>query len=424
MRRLFTGAAACLVLAACADSPGTAPTDVASAAKIPTTRPAACPTGTTGAEGTLPGSDALFLICVPPGFDAATGSLVVYSPGYVPPQFPLAIRDDELGGTPVSSIVTGLGFAFATTSYRANGLVVVDATHDVQRLVAQFRELYGPVGGKVFGVGASEGGLITVLAAERQPQLFDGALALCPPVGSFERQLDYFNDFRTLFDAFFNQPGQPPIIPGSVVAVPLEVTATFATEFQAFTASGGTIIGPFIGQLLTALQANPVVTGQFLTAAGLGYLLQQPPATIGFTVIRLLSYNLLGSADAQQFLGGQPYDNSATDYGAPGPDALDLLVARFTADQPAISHIRAKFETTGRLKVPVVTLFNTEDPVVPFFHQALFQAKVDAAGAADLLTQRTSAVAFGHCVFAPGEAESAFGLLVSEVGSTAVAAVR
>jgi hypothetical protein len=69
-------------------------------------------------------------------------------------------------------------------------------------------------------------------------------------------------------------------------------------------------------------------------------------------------------------------------------------------------------------------LFNTEDPVVPFFHQALFQAKVDAAGAADLLTQRTSAVAFGHCVFAPGEAESAFGLLVSEVGSTAVAAVR
>jgi hypothetical protein len=68
--------------------------------------------------------------------------------------------------TGISLIATSLGFAFATTSYRANGLVVVDATHDVQRLVAKFRELYGPVGGKVFGVGASEGGLIIVLAAE------------------------------------------------------------------------------------------------------------------------------------------------------------------------------------------------------------------------------------------------------------------
>lgn len=426
MRRLLSGAAACLVLAACADT-STAPDPVpavAALAKIPTGTPAACPLGTTGAEGTLPGSDALYLICVPPGYDASTGSLVVYSPGFVPPQFPLVIRDDEIGGRPVSAIVTGLGFAFATTSYRSNGVIVVDATHDVQRLVAQFRELYGPVGGKVFGVGASEGGLITVLAAERQPRLFDGALALCPPIGSFRRQLDYFNDFRTLFDAFFNQPGQDPLIPGSVVAVPPEVTSTFATEYQAFTASGGAVIGPFIGRLLAALAANPTVTAQFLTAAGVGYLLQQPPATIGFTVIRVLSYNVLGSTDAQQILGGQPFDNSATDYGAPGPDALDLLVARFTADQPALSHMQAKFETTGRLTVPVVTLFNTEDPVVPFFHQALFQAKVEAAGAADLLTQRTSAVAFGHCVFGPGEAEGAFGLLVSEVGTAGVIAAR
>lgn len=419
MRRLLLGAAACLSLAACADS-ATDPTNSISPSQIPTSTPSACPAGTSGAEGTLPGSGALYLICVPPGFTAGTGSLVVYAPGYVPPQFPLAIRDDELGGSPISAIVTGLGYAFATTSYRANGLVVVDATHDLQRLVARFRELYGPLGGQVYGVGVSEGGLITVLAAERNPRLFDGALALCAPIGSFRRQLDYFNDFRVLFDAFYNQPGQPAVIPGSAIAVPPDLTAAFAAEYQAFTASGGTVVGPLIGQILAALAADPARTGQFLTAAGLGYLLQQPPAVIGFTVIRLLAYNLLGSTDAQQFLGGQPFDNVGTDYGAPGPDPLDALVARFAADQPALSHMAAKYETSGRLKVPLVTLFNTEDPVVPIWQRDLYQAKADAAGAAALLTQGTSSVAFGHCVFAPGEAESAFALLVSRVTGVAV----
>ena len=154
MRRLIYGAAACLTLAACADST-TDPTAGISLAKVPTTTPSACPAGTTGAEGALPGSGALYLICVPPGFDASSGSLVVYAPGSVFPQEPLAIRDDELGGTRVSVIVTGLGLAFATTSYRAKGLVVRDGTQDLQRLVALFGELYGPLGGAVYGVGAA-----------------------------------------------------------------------------------------------------------------------------------------------------------------------------------------------------------------------------------------------------------------------------
>jgi len=80
MRRLVYGAAACLTLAACADST-TDPTAGMSLAKVPTTTPPACPAGTTGAEGALPGSGALYLICVPPGFDASTASLVVYAPG-------------------------------------------------------------------------------------------------------------------------------------------------------------------------------------------------------------------------------------------------------------------------------------------------------------------------------------------------------
>jgi hypothetical protein len=139
-------------------------------------------------------------------------------------------------------------------------------------------------------------------------------------------------------------------------------------------------------------------------------------------VIRLLAYNVLNSTDAQEVLGGQQFDNLTTDYGAPGPDPLDALVERFAADQAALSHVRAQYETSGRLEVPLVTLFNTQDPIVPIFHRELYQAKVEAAGTEAFLTQLTSSVTFGHCTFAPGEAESAFALLVSEVAGAAIAA--
>src|SRR5918995_937183 len=136
---LLTG----VILAGCMDPPTSSDSlavDNPQLRPIPTGTPAECPTGTTGASGTLPGSGALYLICVPPGFDPSTGDLVVYAHGTVPPQAPLALPNDRIAGVPVSEIVTGvLGLAYATTSYRANGLIVVDATQDLQRLVAKFR---------------------------------------------------------------------------------------------------------------------------------------------------------------------------------------------------------------------------------------------------------------------------------------------
>ena len=78
-------------------------------------------------------------------------------------------------------------------------------------------------------------------------------------------------------------------------------------------------------------------------------------------------------------------------------------------------------ETSGRLEVPLVTLFNAQDPSVPIGHRDLYQARVEAAGVEDLVTQLTSGVAFGHCTFAPGEAEAAFALLVSQVTGPMVA---
>ena len=399
-----------VMLAGCMDAPSSSnPPDIVGSdlRTVPTGRPDECPPGTTGASGALPGSGALYLICVPPGFNPATGSLVVYAHGSVPPQLPLALPDDEVGGASVSQIVTSiLGLAFATTSYRQNGLVVVDATRDLQRLVAKFRQLYGPIGGKTIAVGASEGGLIATLATERHPQLFDGTLAACAPIGDFQRQINYFNDFRLAFDFYFAPIlAQSGIFLGSPIDIPDGVIAAFGTPSQP---------GSLALAIAQAVLTHPQATNALLAAADIPLQLgvSDPNEVVEF-ILRLLAYNILFTNDAQEVLGGQPYDNVAPADDDRVIDGLD--VPSFAADQPALSHLRAKYETSGRLTSPLVTLFNTSDPIVPSWHEQVYRAKVIEAGATAFLVAQIGSSQFGHCEFTLQQVLGAFGALAQAV---------
>jgi pimeloyl-ACP methyl ester carboxylesterase len=214
VRRLAIGPALALAVAAagCADAPTSPAPPARPAARTQadvTPQSTACPPGTQSSSGALPGSGALYLICIPPPA-AWNGSLVVYAHGYVNPFDPVAIQDDVVGGLTVSQITTGLGFAFATTSYRNNGLIIFEGEWDLLRLVQTFRQVSGggQVPGLTLAVGASEGALIALLATERFPQLFDGTLALCGPLSDLGIQLNYLDDFRVLFDWFFPASSQ------------------------------------------------------------------------------------------------------------------------------------------------------------------------------------------------------------------------
>ena len=96
------------------------------------------------------------------------------------------------------------GYAFATTSYRKNGLAVKEGLADIVDLVEVFKtQLAKQSTGRVYVIGASEGGLIATLAAEKYSKTFCGGLALCGPIGDFRGQLNYWGDFRVLFDYFY-----------------------------------------------------------------------------------------------------------------------------------------------------------------------------------------------------------------------------
>jgi pimeloyl-ACP methyl ester carboxylesterase len=364
-----------IALAACGGGDdGQAPVDEGEA-PVP-----GCTTGTTS-------GGALTQICFPAEWN---GDLILYAHGYVQPDAPLAIPDNLIGGTPVEDLINAAGYAYATTSYRANGLVADIAVDDLVLLEELVRRTVRPDPLQIYLVGVSEGGLVAALAAEKQPGRYTGALAACGPIGNFARQIDYFNDVRVVFDYLF-----PGVIPGSPIAPPDEVRANWTATYAPAVAAA-------VANDPGAALDLATVTG--IPAEGLD------PVTLGEAVAAVLWYNVLGTGDAQNRLGGQPYANEDRVYQGSSDDAaLNSGVARFTAD-PAARAALERFETSGDPSAPISIIHTTGDPIVPFFHQPLYADKVAAAGRSELLDRR-DVERYGHCAFTSSEILAAFGAL-------------
>jgi hypothetical protein len=367
--------AAAIVLAACGDGEGGQGVVDEGEPPVP-----GCTDGTTS-------GGALTRVCFPTEWN---GDLILYAHGYVQPDEPLTIPDDLIGGTPVEDLINAAGYAYATTSYRANGLVADLAVDDLVQLKELVRRTVRPDPLQIYIVGVSEGGLVAALAVEGPLDPYTGVLAACGPIGDFARQIDYFNDVRVVFDYFF-----PGVIPGSPIDPPAEVRAGWTATYAPAVAS--------------ALANDPGAALDLATVTGIpaeGIV----PADLGEAVADVLWYNVFGSADAQERLGGQPYENEDRVYQGSSEDAaLYAGVARFAAD-PAARAALGRFETSGDPSAPISIIHTTGDPIVPFFHQPLYADKVAAAGRSELL-ERSDVERFGHCAFTTSEILAAFGAL-------------
>jgi pimeloyl-ACP methyl ester carboxylesterase len=346
-------------------------------------------------------SGALYRICFP---DSWNGDLVLFAHGYVAPQQDLEIPEEMAGGQPASPLVTGMGYAYATTSYRANGLVAADAVEDMVQLADTVDARYRPDPARRVVVGFSEGGLVATLSAERHADRFAGALSGCGPIGDFSAQLAYIDDFRVVFDYFY-----PGLLPGDALNIPDSVRERWD--------------GLYIPAIVVALAAKPDAARELLEVTG-APVAGTDLRSIAETTIGLLWYNVFGTADAQQRLGGQPFDNTDRVYSGSSDDAaLNAGVDRFRADPIALPGL-ARFATSGALSVPVVNLHTTGDPIVPFSQSALYVAKVQSAGSTSRFTQ-INVDRFGHCTFEAPELLGAFSRLWEQIGPrpTAVTAL-
>lgn len=339
-----------------------------------------------------------YLICLPTD-RPWNGDLIIFAHGYVAPQESMFKYLEQLllqDGVTIPGLANTLGYAFASTSYRKNGLAVKEGVQDVDRLLTFFEQNVGPAG-RVYLVGASEGGLVTTLGVEQKPDRFDGGLALCGPIGNFRSQINYWGDFRVLFDYFF--PAHQ--IPNNAVDIN---EALVWPNWDAISQAIG-------GAVLTDSAA-----GVQLLRTSRAPIDPFDPMSIVTTTVGILSYNVFATNEGKIELGGQPFDNSRTWYSGSTRDwQLNRSVARFRADTAALIEINANYQTSGRLTNPLVTMHTTGDPIVPYWHETMYTAKTLLTGS---FFKRVNIpiVRYGHCNFTSTEALVGFVVLVIRSG--------
>lgn len=379
LRAVLAGAIICLSLAMPAVAQSTKPTFAT---------PGPC------IEGTLPGG-ARSLICVPR--ERWNGNLVVFAHGYVAPTAPLAFADLTLpDGTRLPDLIQQLGFAFATTTYRQNGVAILEGVDDLLELVKAFPVVQHGPPARTFVTGISEGGLVALLAAEQRPDAFDAALSTCGAVGGLSFQINYVGDVRVLFDAYF-----PGVLPGSAFDIPASLQTNWDRVFAPAVA--------------TAIRNAPSRARELLTVARVPHDARDV-AAITSTVVELLWRNVSGANDWRQKLGGNAYDNRLRWYAGSSNDAsLNLRVKRVDADLAALIKLQ-QYTPRGDIRVPVVTLHTTGDPIVPYAHQLLLTARARPSGRGRLVP--VPSPRFGHCAFQTSEYLAGFALMLGAGQST------
>lgn len=356
-------------------------------------------------EGTFD-TGATWLICMPARIGIEwNGDLVVYAHGYVSPipQRPPELPADQYvlpDGTSIPNMINILGYAFATTSYRTNGLAIKDGVADLVQLVEYFGSQHPSLSRHTYLVGASEGGLVTARAIEQRPGKFSGGVAACGPVGDFQKQVNYLGDLRVVFDYFY-----PGILTGSAIKIPDSVISNWP-GLQA--------------TIPAAMVANPAAAMQLLNVTQAAVDPADPTSPMK-TVLGVLWYNVFATNDATAKLHGNPFDNWGRIYsGSLADGALNAGVERYKATKAAPSQISNHYQTNGNLSRPLALLHNTLDPVVPYWHETLYAEKVGLNPNYMLFP----VARYGHCNFTSSEIMAAFQWVVLKSGGLPFAATQ
>jgi hypothetical protein len=343
------------------------------------------------------GHPATYVISIPPE-SCFNGDVIMFAHGYVPIGSAPGTWTSQLAlpdGTSLPALVNSLGFGFAASSFSRDGLAIVDGIGDTKALADLVRTRPGVR--KIFIAGASEGGLIAAKSIENDPS-YAGGLAVCGPVGSFQKQLTYFGDVRVLFDYFF-----PGIIPTAWTQPAIHIPES---EMAAW---------PTIeGNIRRAVNSNVLTTLQLLATAKI-------PIGLSFSnaadaIAGAIWYNIFATNNAIDVLGGNAYDNIGASYTGSFNDArLNRNVARFHADPTALTNL-GPYETNGLLRNPLVTLHTLLDPIIPFEQETLYGAKVAGAGASRELVQIPVLLRYGHCNVTGTQASVALLTLLLKTG--------
>jgi pimeloyl-ACP methyl ester carboxylesterase len=324
--------------------------------------------------------------------------VIYYAHGIRPPNDPITLNDQD-NFFDVRDALGAQGFAFAYSSFSENGLSVKDGAQRTHQLRGLMNSQLPEKAQRNYAVGYSLGGLVALELGERYPSQYDGVLTMCGMVGGTPPEMQYIGDVRALFDFYY-----PGVMPGNVISVP-----------------GPTLTIPEIqSKVVAAITANPA--GLYAIASTVQTPLAYAPVgsltnpgstafqTLVGSLVYALYYQAIGTADVvDRTHGHSPYDNRTVTYTmgtsvVPLPGLAQLIaasnagVARYDSPPDAQNYLERNYTPTGNLTIPVVSVHNLWDPLVPFFHEGVLNAAASAAGSSANLLQR-AVPNWGHCNF-------------------------
>lgn len=337
------------------------------------------------------------------------GELVLYAHGF-------AGTGSQLGvGNPSAAFrghLVANGYAWAASSYQANGYVPGLGAEDTYDLLRIFkREVTKSAGDesseqlqRVYLYGVSMGGHVVGHMVERWPQTFAGALPVCGVMGDNEL-FDFFQDMYLLAETLVgNQPVVPT--PADYYTNPARGWQVTRTLLGSPYPTNLTAAGQKLKQAIEMLSGGdrPVYDEGFVGPSGGAFAFNFGSATASpgrENSDTIYQFDTDPALTAEE----QLFNDSIVRLTASTQDRNPQGIYTATTSSPAL---------TGRFQVPVLTLHTLGELFVPFHMEQAYARRALEARNADLLVQRAIR-GRAHCEFLPGELTTAFDDLVNWV---------
>jgi pimeloyl-ACP methyl ester carboxylesterase len=332
---------------------------------------------------------------IPPRWN---GELVMWAHPFQGSDPVLTLDSPEFG---LRQLFVDSGFAWAGSSYAETGFDVgsgVSSTHDLALYIRQFLRRTPT---RTYLVGISMGSQVVARSLEQYPMFYGGALPMCGTLGD-DRLFDYFADENLVAQDLAGIRAYPiPADYQSTVLPQIEQRLgidNLAGDEQPRTAAGREFEAILVQR---SGGSRPGVEAAFNYWVGNGLFQLDTPDDGGPLITNFMR---LAQNAFSYYTPNQPVDVNRTVQRILPVDLADRL-------DPGLTEIPRVF---GNPQVPVLTMHDIGDLLVPLSMEQDYAREVAAHGQSNLLVQRVIRGA-DHCDFSPAEAAAAWTALVGWV---------
>jgi pimeloyl-ACP methyl ester carboxylesterase len=338
---------------------------------------------------------AAYVIRVPENWN---GTLLVYAHGY--PMEPVTDPEAAYMGTEMEDELLEAGYALAASGFRGAGWNVREGIEDTARLVRFFRREIGrPQRTILYGV--SMGSMITLKSIEKHSALYDAAVPLCSDAAGAIKLVNGKLDFAVAYDAAFGWSANW----GEVGDVRNDMEFYEDVWFAKIQPE---LFDPEFPANFPRWEFVRLVNN--IPEAAYYY----PAGAMNMPSVIALSYFATGQRVEWEARAGGPIASNVghvytlTDQERayllgldPGMDVDGMLahmngMTNIEAAPQALAYLRRYGEFSGRIRVPVLMVHNTDDPISLVQHTTVYADLLADRGTEDHLKRVYSNLP-GHC---------------------------